>query len=305
MRQLIAFLSFILLTFSAFAGVKVDKEIFYAENGGQKLYLDIYRSDTAQTEGRCLIFVFGGGFIHGSKSDSLNMAFCTKMAERGMIVAAIDYRLGMKGVSKVGKLNTKPIDNAIHIAAEDLCAATRFLIDNKGKYGIDDKKIFTCGSSAGAITVLQTDYERANRTELAAAYLPEGFSYAGVISFAGAVFSHEGNPDYKTAPAPTFFFHGTDDKLVVYNKIKFFNLGLFGTNALAKRFKKFGYTYRVYRFTGYGHEIASSPMVRDVDEIAAFIKNPGVIKSIDCIINDTRIPRSKIGSAKPDDLYKK
>ena len=51
MRQLIAFLSFILLTFSAFAGVKVDKEIFYAENGGQKLYLDIYRSDTAQTDG--------------------------------------------------------------------------------------------------------------------------------------------------------------------------------------------------------------------------------------------------------------
>lgn len=302
---MIAFLSAALLTVNAVAGVTVTKDIFYAEHSGEKLHLDIYKSDTAKTEGRCLIFLFGGGFIRGSKGDSMNVAFCTKMAERGMTVAAIDYRLGMKGHSKAGALNHKPIDNAIHMATEDLYAATRFLIDNKAKYGIDDTKFFICGSSAGAITVLQADYERANRTDLAKRFLPDGFSYAGVISFAGAIFSHEGQPDYKTAPAPTFLFHGTDDKLVTYNKIRFFNIGFFGTNALAKRLAKFGHTYRVFRFTGYGHEISAAPMVRDIDEIAAFIKNPALIKSIDCTINDPRIPHSKSGSAKPNDLYKK
>lgn len=305
MRQIITLLFFLLLISDSIAEVKVDKNVFYAENGGQKLCLDIYRDDKAKSEGRCLIFVFGGGFMEGNKSEPLNKAFCTKMAEQGMTVAAMDYRLGMKGAGKVGVLDTKPIDNAIHMAVEDLYAATKFLVDNKEKYGIDDSKIFICGSSAGAITVLQADYERANKMESAQKYLPENFCYAGVISFAGAIFSHEGTPDYKTAPAPTFFFHGTEDKLVAYNKIRFFNKGLFGTKSLVKRFEKMGFTYRVFRYVGYGHEIASSPMERNVADVTTFIMNPGAIKSVDCTINDTTIPHSKIGGASPDSYYKK
>lgn len=120
-------------------------------------------------------------------------------------------------------------------------------------------------------------------------------------SFAGAIFSHEGTPDYKTAPAPTFFFHGTEDKLVAYNKIRFFNKGLFGTKSLVKRFEKMGFTYRVFRYVGYGHEIAE----RNVADVTTFIMNPGAIKSVDCTINDTTIPHSKIGGASPDSYYKK
>lgn len=150
MRQIITLLFFLLLIPDSIAEVKVDKNVFYVENGGQKLCLDIYRDDKAKSEGRCLIFVFGGGFMEGNKSEPLNKAFCTKMAERGMTVAAMDYR-----------------------------------------------------------------------------------------------------------------------------------------------------------YVGYGHEIASSPMERNVADVTTFIMNPGVIKSIDCTINDTTIPHSKIGGASPDSYYKK
>lgn len=150
MRQIIAFLFFLLLISASFAEVKVNNDVFYAENGGRKLCLDIYRDDTRGSEGRCLIFVFGGGFMEGNKSEPLNKAFCTKIAEQGMTVAAMDYR-----------------------------------------------------------------------------------------------------------------------------------------------------------YVGYGHEIASSPMERNVADVTTFIMNPGAIKSVDCTINDTTIPHSKIGGASSDSYYKK
>ena len=88
--------------------------------------------------------------------------------------------------------------------------------------------------------------------------LPEGFRYAGVMSFSGAILSREGKVDYATAPCPTLMLHGTSDKLVPYKQIKLFNLGFFGGGKLVERFKKFGYSYNMFHFIDYGHEIAGS-----------------------------------------------
>ena len=303
MKKAISILIAVAITATAWSKANRDENIVYDTTGNETLRMDIYRSDTATTEGRCLIFVFGGGFKNGSKRDSLNVEFCNKMAEKGMVVAAIDYRLGMKDAGKIGVSDTKPIERAIHLAVEDLCRATRFLINNCSTYNIDTKKIYISGSSAGAITVLQTDYERSNRTETVNRYLPEDFKYAGVISMAGAVFSHEGKPEYKTGASPTLFYHGTEDRLVIYNKIQFFNKGLFGTNSLVKIFRKNGYIHRVFRYQDYGHEIAESPMERNICQIADFIRNTYKIEWSDCSVMDNTIKRTNVGKASVNSFY--
>ena len=95
--------------------------------------------------------------------------------------ACIDYRLGLKGVDLSGFKIVKALDRAIQIAVEDLFSATAYLIENAQKFSISPDKIILCGSSAGAITVLQGDYELCNRTDIAQV-LPGNFHYAGVCA---------------------------------------------------------------------------------------------------------------------------
>jgi len=249
------------------------KDITYAQKDTCTLKMDVYYPENVQPNTPCIIFVFGGGFLMGSKSYDSNVAFCRAMSDQGFVTVAIDYRLGLVGVKNISPTNVKPLEKAIRMAVEDLYSATDFLIKNKEDYNVDAKKIILCGSSAGAITVLQADYELANRNEIAAA-LPVDFHYAGVISFAGAILTHEWKPDYrKHSPAPTMFFHGTDDKVVFYDKLQVLRLGFFGTNALVKRFEKFNYPYYAYRYRDMGHEIAEVPMTKNITEIVSFIND--------------------------------
>lgn len=128
------------------------------------------------------------------------------------------------------------------------------------------------GSSAGAITSLQTDYALCNGY-LNSNILPADFRLAGVVSYAGAIYSHEGKVKYRNhEPAPTMFYHGTADKLVPYKQIKFFSIGFFGTDALVKRFEKFGYPYYARRFEGYGHSVAAGGPVT-VDDLVWFCRH--------------------------------
>jgi predicted esterase len=157
----------------------------------------------------------------------------------------------------VGIAQVNVLDKAIHMAVEDLFSATRFIIDNADQLGVNPSNMVISGSSAGAITVMQAEYEICNRTSWAQV-LPEDFNYAGVMSFSGAILSRKGEVKYASAPAPTLMLHGTADNLVNYKQIKFFNLGFFGGGKIVKRFEKFGYNYNMYHFVGYGHEIAGS-----------------------------------------------
>ena len=179
------------------------------------------------------------------------------MKRDGYRIVSIDYRLGLKGSRKVGIAQVNVLDRAIHMAVEDLFSATNFLIENAEELGINPENIVISGSSAGAITVMQAEYEISNRTSWAQV-LPEGFNYAGVMSFSGAILSREGKVNYKERPCPTLMLHGTADGLVPYKQIAFFNLGFFGGGKLVKRFEKFGFNYNMYHFIDYGHEVAGS-----------------------------------------------
>ena len=76
------------------------------------------------------------------------------------------------------------------------------------------------------------------------------------ISYSGAILSFKGTPKYKKrAPAPTLFFHGTDDKLVPYNKVQLICGGFYGTNIFVKLYEEKKYITFVILYECLGHSV--------------------------------------------------
>lgn len=240
-----------------------DGTYMYERRDTCDLFMDVYepakgsRTTFMDRQKPTVLFMFGGGFIQGTRDDESYNSWFRMLTDNGYRVISIDYRLGLKGSKKVGVAQVNVLDKAIHMAVEDLFSATNFIIENADQLRVDPSNIVISGSSAGAISVMQAEYEIANRTSWASV-LPQGFNYAGVMSFSGAILSRKGKVKYQTAPCPTLMLHGTADKLVPYRQIAVFNLGFFGGGKLVERFKKFGYNYNMYHFMDYGHEIAGS-----------------------------------------------
>ncbi len=251
----------------------IRKQSFsYAVKDTVNLGLDVYTKDDGQPQSKrpCVIFVFGGAFMAGRRDDSLYNRYFNSLVSHGYVLASVSYRLGLKGVRGLSPWHIAPLRKAIGMAVEDVYDATAWLIANATRLGIDTSKIILSGSSSGAITVLEAELGRRNDTK-PAARLPENFEYAGVISFSGAILSFNGRPAYRIAPAPTLLFHGTADKIVPYDKIRFFNRGFFGSSWIAGRFKQKGYPYYIYRAQGLGHEESVLPMIINLPLILDFL----------------------------------
>ena len=228
----------------------------YAERDTLQLYLDFYTPEQVNDSTICMVYVFGGGFIGGHRDGKWEKAYFKQLVDEGFMVAAIDYRLGLKGAKNLSIFNTEPLELAINMATEDAISAIAYLLEHAKELKVNKDWIVMIGSSAGAITSLQTDYALCNGF-LNAGILPTDFRLAGVVSYAGAIFSKEGKVKYRNhEPAPTMLYHGMSDRLVTYKQISFMNKGFFGTDALVNRFEKFNYPYYVRRFEGYGHSVA-------------------------------------------------
>ena len=283
----------------------------YAQRDTCDLYLDIYNpapGSATTLDGApkpSIIFIFGGGFISGSRDNEAYLPWYKMLTDDGYRVIAIDYRLGLKGVKGMGVKQVRYLDKAIHMAVEDLFSAVSYLVENAGRFGIQPDNIVVSGSSAGAITALQADWESANGTQWTRE-LPQGFRFAGVMSFSGAIFSDKGIPAYKSAPAPTLMLHGMDDKLVTYTRIRFLNLVFAGSDVLSKVFLDGGYNINILRFKGHGHEIANNMVISYQDEIR-FLENNVIGKKkriVDAVIDDPSIPVPAWARATTQDIYK-
>lgn len=285
-----------------------DATYMFAQRDTCELFMDVYEpaeGSSTQIDGKdkpTVVFMFGGGFITGRRDDPYLTPWYKEMTDHGYRLIAIDYRLGLKGVDNVGIAQVNLLDNAIHLAVEDLFSATKFIIDNAGTLGVDPANIVISGSSAGAISVLQADYELCNRTGYAEG-LPSGFRYAGVISFSGGILSRHGKLKYKEEPAPTLLFHGTADRLVNYGQIRFFNIGFFGSDKIAERFSKAGYNYNILRYHDCGHEIASIMDSTTGYQFSFMERNvmDGVRYIVDMTVKDPSVV--KVGSQSRKELY--
>lgn len=244
----------------------------YAERDTLNLYLDFYTPEHVQDSTICLVYVFGGGFIGGHRDGDFEKAYFKQLVDEGFQVAAIDYRLSLKGVKNLGITHSEPLEKAVNMAVEDAIEAVAYLLDHAKELKVNKDYIVMVGSSAGAITSLQMDYVLCNGY-LNSNILPDDFRLAGVVSYSGAIYSTEGKVKYRNhKPAPTMLFHGTADRLVPYKKISLFKLGFFGTDALVDRFEKFDYPYFARRFKGYGHSIAAAGPFT-VDDLVWFCRH--------------------------------
>ena len=123
--------------------------------------------------------------MNGSRDDARYVPFFEYYARQGYVVVSIDYRLGLKLARANGPLDAERFAEAfaatLSMATNDLFDATAHVLTQAEAWGIDPERIVTCGSSAGAITVLMGEYALCN-AHPATRRLPAGFRYAGVVS---------------------------------------------------------------------------------------------------------------------------
>ncbi|MBZ4188600.1 alpha/beta hydrolase [Niabella beijingensis] len=176
--------------------------------------LDLYiPQEPAERKVPVLIFVHGGGFAGGDKRG--NATLCEKLAQSGIAVVAVNYRLYLKyhkndaasaganmakGLPAGGHFHPE-LEKAIEMAAGDVALAMQWLKNNAALYSMDAGKMMISGGSAGAMTALYVAYVKPA--------LP--LKISGVIDFWGGL--EDASVIKRNAP-PVLVYHGSSDKVI-------------------------------------------------------------------------------------------
>ena len=304
MKQITTTLCLLFILFFSVNGANdtiiLQKETFiYSIKGNDTLRLDKYAPTVQkQDTSPCVIFVFGGGFAAGARDQHYYNPYFKLLTENGYTVISIDYRLALKGLSLNPDWKYKDyialFKNTIMVAVEDLFDATQFVLNHADSWKVDVSKIVASGSSAGAVAVLQGEYEISSQG-VVAKRLPENFNYAGVIAFAGAIFSDQGDLQWSQNTAPIQLFHGDADRNVPYDKLKFGKIGLYGSKHIAKRLDKANLPYYFYTAENSSHILAISPVYSNQQEILSFLDKYVMKRKREVtIVNMTPMDKSKV-----------
>lgn len=278
MRRLICVLMVMTMVSTLRAQSPVSCQTFgYATHDNTELYLDVYRTAPAQGEELrpCVVFMFGGGFVGGTRDNDIYMSYFEGLARAGMVVVSIDYRLGLANINGSEDINVRAMvgamDNAVHIAVEDLYSATNYVLAHAAEWGVDSSKIVISGSSAGAIASLQAEWLMCNG-DARCKVLPEDFRYAGVVACAGAIFSTSGRPKFKGSAAPMLLFHGTSDSNVPYDRASLLGVGFYGSEYIVTQLDKQSSPYYFCSVKYADHSLAVEPLQESVNLIVHFIE---------------------------------
>ena len=309
MKRILISGALLLVAFCALAQEKTTYMV--AQRDTCDLYMDVYQpvavpGDTLDRP--TILFVFGGGFIMGQRDDPWVLPWFKLLNENGYRVVSVDYRLGLKGIRMRFDLfhliqSAEYTKAAVDMGVEDVFASVRYLCDHAEELGVNPDNIVISGSSAGAMISLSAELEACNRT-VRAEILPEGFHFAGVMSFAGAIMSDSGKPVYKRTPCPHLLIHGTKDGAVAYDKMGFGRWGMFGSSYLVEKvLAPAGYTYQIYRYVDHSHDMAAN-MLANWPEEKRFLEVSvmgGQRLVVDSTVDDPTMPAWK--SVTLDDIY--
>lgn len=116
-----------------FKTVKELRDITYCSWGERELKLDIFKNETSSSLKTAIIFIHGGAWRTGDKSQHHPLA--QQLANRGYVCFTPEYRLSTEAL----------FPSAIY----DLKAAIRWVRANADTYNIDPEKIVVSGFSAG------------------------------------------------------------------------------------------------------------------------------------------------------------
>jgi GH35 family endo-1,4-beta-xylanase/acetyl esterase/lipase len=117
----------------------IDPDVIYGNVGGVDLRMDIWQPKQPASKKPVIVYIHGGGFGFGDKSETAVSTMAAHWLGRGYLVASINYRLTP--------------DFIFPSQIEDAKTAIRFLRANAAKYGINPDKIGVCGGSAGGYLV--------------------------------------------------------------------------------------------------------------------------------------------------------
>jgi len=124
-------------------GVVEKKDVEYGNIGGSRpLLLDLYMPDKLDKPAPGLIFIHGGGWEAGNRSDY--KYYTVRYAKRGYVVATISYRFSQEA----------PFPAAV----QDAKCAVRWMRANAEKYHINPDKIAVIGGSAGGYLSMMIGY---------------------------------------------------------------------------------------------------------------------------------------------------
>ena len=140
-----------------FTGIRVRRDVVYADRPSGPLTLDVYRRADARAPSPVLLFLHGGGWVMGSKQDALPEAYPPVPSQggrtwpsmlpylrRGLAVVSADYRLA--GVA------------AAPAAVDDCRQALAWVTAQGAKYGLDPRRVVTIGASAGGHLALMVAF---------------------------------------------------------------------------------------------------------------------------------------------------
>lgn len=114
---------------------QVDRDITYCTADGVPLKMDIYYPTNANSPASVAMYVHGGGWTSGDKSQGAGTRDISELVSRGYLVTAINYRLAPQ--------------YQFPAQIEDCKCAVRFLRANAAQYNLDPNRIGVWGSSAG------------------------------------------------------------------------------------------------------------------------------------------------------------
>ena len=273
------------------------------------LKLDVYRPEQPREDKAAVMTVFGGGFFSGARDNREMKEWADALLDRGFTVISIDYRLGFKDsvmVASHSKLLqlTDLFRFCIDIATEDCASAVAWVYSNAQMLDIDPSKLILTGSSAGAITVLQLDYSRANSLEQASA-LPAGWKPAAVVPYSGGIMCHKRELKWADAPAPTMLMHGKKDKIVTYKSFGLpFSLKMFGGKKVDKAMNRQDIPHWFISFDDIGHEVAIW-LPGSIDMFCAFVNLTleGRITTLDADMTDSNLKPTRWAQMSMLQLY--
>jgi acetyl esterase/lipase len=197
-----------------FSNVTVTSNLQYgtapnAQGTPVPLKLDMYRpTGDTQTSRPALVWVHGGSFSGGDKTNIVPVDVANTFAKLGYVVVSINYRLlGSGCVANPSGCTVAAIE-----AKRDAQAAVRWLRANAATYGIDSTRIGIGGESAGAITATLVGLLSEDVGSSGNPGWPS--TVGGFVSVSGGV------PTGSLASAgdaPGLLFHGTADNVVPFS----------------------------------------------------------------------------------------